>query len=196
MNGLPTSLTHIYHPDKGPFRNLCDLPVEEAEAVLAEIRTSGLRPVRPNYLQRRLAAEDWLLRAGRERIRRARLAHPIYFFLGDFADGRDPSRPASIVLPLCLFPADTITFTYPDSMTSHLFATRPDLAAERRDHHGRVFTLDEIRELVLRLGLPKPNWPRLPGARSDGYIEAQVWDAGPLRAYLGHGFSGVIEASS
>ena len=111
MAPIPQVLTHNYDPERGPFRNICKLPPPEAESVLDEIRAAGHRRIKADYLERRLAVEDWLIRESRRKLGSARLGRPIYFFLGDFADGRDPSRPDSFVLPLAAFPWERATST-------------------------------------------------------------------------------------
>src|SRR5215468_1667306 len=118
MPGFPGVVTHNYDPARGPFRNLCALPIPEAEAVLESIRRSGTRTIKPDYLQRRLDAETWLTTQSRLKLGETPLVRPIYFFLGDFADGLDRSRPHSFVLPLTALPPSAVTFTYPDSMSS------------------------------------------------------------------------------
>src|SRR5262245_52306072 len=116
---LPEVVTHIYDPDRGPFRNLCALPDIEAEGILEAIRASGRRRIRPVYLARRRATEAWLADECRRLLGDRPLRHPIYFFLGNFDDGKDPSRPRAIILPLSSLPTDALTFTYGDSMTVH-----------------------------------------------------------------------------
>jgi hypothetical protein len=176
---LPKIITHNYDPARGAFRNICDLPEAEAERILYEIRASGKRRVRANYLVRRRATEAWLLTERTRKLGRPRVARPIYFFLGDFADGQDPSRPQSIRLPLAMFSSEMVTFTYPDSMASLPIATREDHAAIRRAHHGQVFTLEEITKLVAMLGMPDKS-----SSSHDRFIEVQVWDDEPIRAAL------------
>lgn len=177
---LPDVVTHIYDPERGAFRNLCSLPDDEAGSILAAIAASGRRAIKPNYLSRRRATEAWLLSERTRKLGPSRLSHPIYFFLGDFRDGADPSRPASIALPLAAFPAEMVTFTYPDSMTSFLLGSRNDLAGERQPHHGEVFTLDEITRIVATIGLPDSDRQRDPARQYDRYIEMQLWDEQPL----------------
>ena len=70
MVPFPEVMTHNYDPERGPFRNLCELPVPEAESVLDEIRAAGNRRIKANYLRRRLEVEDWLLRESRKKERR------------------------------------------------------------------------------------------------------------------------------
>ncbi|MEM1050108.1 MAG: hypothetical protein AAGL24_28385 [Pseudomonadota bacterium] len=113
--------------------------------MLDEIAATGRRRIKPNYLRRRLAVEDWLIREKSKKLGATRLGRPIYFFLGDLADRQDPSRPDSIVIPLTAFAPDMLTFTYPDSMASLPIARSEDHLACRKVYHGRVFTLEETQ---------------------------------------------------
>jgi hypothetical protein len=149
------------------------------------MRACGSR-LKPDYLDRRIATERWL-RAERERKLGAPcLAHPVYFFLGDFADGRDPSRPHAIRMPLAAFAPEMITFTYPDSMASLPIATRDEHRAHRKPYHGQVFTLDEIRDVVAEFGMPGTRWETDPAMTYDRFIEVQVWDDRPLAPGICH----------
>ena len=178
---LPDVVTHIYDPERGAFRNLCGLPDDEAGSILAAIAASGRRAIKPNYLSRRRATEAWLLSERTRKLGPSRLSHPIYFFLGDFGDGADPSRPASIVLPLAAFSEEMVTFTYPDSMASFPLGFRDDLAVDRQPYHGEVFTLREIERVVAAVGLPGNRWRSDRTRRYDRFIEMQLWDGELLR---------------
>ena len=181
---FPEIVTHNYDPLRGPFRNICDLPGTEAEAILTQIRSSGHRTIKEDYLQRRMATEGWLIDERRKRLGRTPLNRPIYFFLGDFADGIDRSRPASIVMQLAEFSPTTVTFTYSDSMASFAIGTEAKHMADRREYHGRVFVLDEITDVVTRLGLPGDRWKTDYSLRYDKFVEVQVWDDEPIRRML------------
>jgi hypothetical protein len=181
---LPEVITHNYDPGRGIGRNLCDLPKSQAEQILDEFRASGTRRIKADYLERRIAVEDWLIQERTKKLGRTVRARPIYFFLGDFADGRDPSRPVSLVLPLSAFPPETLTFTYPDSMASLPIATLDRHKCHRKPYHGHVFTLSEIKAVVAEFGLPGDRQSSDPTAAHDRFIEVQVWDDGPIR---GHG---------
>jgi hypothetical protein len=178
---IPAVITHLYDPQRGPFRNICNLAEEEAERILAEIRNSGRPNLKSNYLPRRRKTEAWLMS---ERYRKQGwpyLDHPVYFFLGDRSDWRHASRPASVVLPLKLFPEDALTFTFPDSMASLPLATEDRYLADRRDYHGKVFTLAEIDAVIAEVGMPSGR------DRYDTFVEVQVWDDRALcdLAFLG-----------
>lgn len=184
MEMIPDVVTHNYDPARGPFRNICELPEIEAERILQEIRKSGLRSIKPDYLQRRRITEDWLIQERRQKLGATKLERPIYFFLGDFSDGKDLSRPMSLVMPLQEFPPETLTFTYPDSMASLPIAIRDDHRFHRKQYHGKVFTLDEIRSAVAEFGMPGDRWKTEPAMKYDKFIEVQIWDDRPLKDQL------------
>jgi len=181
---IPEALTHNFDPAPGPLRNICALPDAEAERIIDEIRASGRRSIKANYLRRRRAVEDWLIAKRRRKLGRTRLERPLYFFLGDFADGLDPSRPESLIMPLAAFSPDCLTFTYPDSMASLPLARRDEHAAERRPYHGQVFTLSEIKAVVAEVGMPGDCRKTDPARRYDRFIEVQVWDDRPVEPLL------------
>ncbi len=112
------------------------------------------------------------------------LARPIYFFLGNYADGKDPSRPASLVMPLADFQPETLTFTYPDSMASLPIATKDEHLFHRKDYHGQVLTLSEIKAVVAEFGMPADRWKSDPTMAYDRFIEVQVWDDRPIKNFL------------
>lgn len=184
MHSIPDVVTHNYDPQRGPFRNICELPRAKAEAVLADIAASGVRVIKADYLRRRLATEDWLQSERNRKLGPTRLERPIYFFLGNFADGRDASRPDSLVMPLAAFSAEILTFTYPDSMASLGIAQRNAHRSQRKDYHGQVFTLGEIGEVVARHGMPGERWNADPAMQYDRFIEMQLWDDRPINHFL------------
>lgn len=187
---MSSCVTHNYDPDGVFLGNICSLPLLEAEAVLQRIRQSGRRRIRSNYLAKRHRTEDWLTRRRQTLLGKTPLERPIYFFLGDFADGRDPSRPRSLVMPLSAFPSDTITFTYPDSMTS--FSSRSD--ENRMYPYGEVFAFDQIVSVIDELGLPGDREVQAPLAHFERYLEMQAWDDRPILAFLASGKSDEVTA--
>lgn len=67
-------------------------------------------------------------------------------------------------------------------MASLPLATCDGHRGDRRPYHGQVFTLDEIEAVIAEFGMPGAK-PGQPLSRYDTFIEAQIWDAEPLRAY-------------
>lgn len=184
MYSLPDVITHNYDPDRGAFRNICDLPEGEAEAILSEIRNTVRSSLKQSYLSRRLRTERWLYAERTRKCGKPYLKHPIYFFLGDFADGRDPARPESLVLPLASLPPEVLTFTYPDSMASLPLATKAMHSDDRKPYHGQVFTLAEIKAVIAQFGMPPRHGVTATPKVYDRFIEVQVWDDRPLRQFL------------
>ena len=182
MAVIPDVITHNYDPARGCLRNLCDLPPKDAERVLDDIRASGKRSIKPSYLQRRLRTEAWLIEQRTGKLGYTPLARPVYFFLGDFSDGLDPSRPNSLVMPLAALPENVLTFTYPDSMASLPLATKEEHRPERRPYHGQVFTLPEIIDVVERFGFSQADHTM---NQFDRFIEVQLWDLHPVQEWLG-----------
>ncbi|MFK0162157.1 hypothetical protein [Rhizobium sp. NPDC090279] len=174
---LPAVVTHNFHPDRGAFRNVCNLAIDDAERIIASIRRGGHAYLKENYLQRRMLAESWLIAERRRKIGETPLPRPVYFFLGNVADGWDKSRPASVILPLAMFDVGMITFTFPDSMSSCLHLRSADDIDE--PWHGQVFTRDEIEDVIARYGFPDPSQSR-ERRGPDAFIEVQVWDDRPL----------------
>jgi hypothetical protein len=184
MVSLPDLVTHNYHPARGIGGNICGLPPAEAERILDTMRALG-RGLRPDYLRKRLRVEDWLIAAKDAKLGPTALRRPIYFFLGNFADGKDPSRPSALVMPLSAFPAGSLTFTTADSMTSHqLGVVGAESASGAAPHYGQVFTRSEIEDVVASLELPDEPWEGPFGAQRDLFIEVQVWDDQPIREWV------------
>ena len=167
---IPNVVTHNYDPVRGMGGNICDLPVTDAQRILDGIADSGARRIKTDYLRRRKAVEDWLIDERTNKLGPTAMDRPMYFFLGDFADGLDPSRPASLVMPLNAFASGALTFTYGDSMAQ---------GHTPRRFRGRVYTLAEIEAVVAERGLPDLSRDRV------GFIEVQVWDDGPIRDFIG-----------
>ncbi len=93
------------------------------------------------------------------------------------------STTVEIRVPLSLFRADTISFTYPDSMVSFLLNMERNPEYYLPAYHGQVFTQVEMRAILETNGMPGYKWgTELPDHMAN-YIEAQVWDHEPFLAY-------------
>ncbi|HEX2142907.1 MAG TPA: hypothetical protein VHG10_00210 [Glycomyces sp.] len=162
---------------------MSDLPDEEAEAVLRDLRERG-----DVFASRRSA--DYLS-VRRELEKRARelfvrkggspaRTRPHYMTLGActwlldwYREGRE------LAIGLDRFNPTAISFTYGD-----LF---PALRlAGQRPYWGQVFTIEEIEVLIDQYGLPQ-EWNADGAHGPERYIEAQIWDDAPLTGYLHQG---------
>jgi hypothetical protein len=171
---------HYYERELGPFRNLSDLPVEEAEAVMQALRERGdvfASRRSTDYLTVRRdledRARDLFARKGGMPVR----ARPHYMTLGActwlldwYRQGRE------LAIGLDQFDPSAISFTYGDLFPAMRLA-------DQRPYWGQVFTVEEIGALIDQYGLPQ-EWNADGSRGPERYIEAQVWDDAPLARYL------------
>lgn len=178
-------LYHYYDRHLGPFRNLSDLPLAEAEAVLAEIRAADR-----TFAAKRAADYLTIRRELEERVRtlfiakggHPRRARPHYFtvdvcswLLAWYVEG------CALSLPLCHIPTDTISFTYGDTFPAMRLQ-------DGRPYRGQVYTLHDLPVLIEEYGLPQ-SWNSDGQAGPDRYIEAQLWDDRPIIPLITAGLS-------
>jgi hypothetical protein len=180
MFPLPDFLCHYYEAADGPLRNLSDLAEEQAQEILSRIRSQGDRFASrrgDDYLSVRRGLEDqvrslFIAKGGLPKRRR-----PHYFILGECAWLKSwYPHGCELRIPLSAFPLDSVSFTYGDTFPAMRY---PD----GKPYRGQVFTRAELPALVAEYGLPQV-WNAEGRLSPDRYIEAQVWDDGPLQAYL------------
>lgn len=193
MFEIPRYITHYYHKESDILENVCTLPDSLAEEFLSNLKQSGKRTwLHPGYLEERRRVEAWLHKEFVNKGKKPYLKNPLYFVLGENDDFFQKNgffsdaNPVKLRLPLSLFSSDMISFTYPDSMPSLAIATDKTGRAEpyRKPIHGRVFTLEEIVEVVREYGMPGDKWKTEESWRYDRFIEAQVWDERPIWEFL------------
>ena len=186
-------LIHIYQRGTPPFRSLSALSDTEALARMRALYVEGAvfweRFKEPaGYWQARKEVEAWLRRDFIAKGGQPRSEYPIYMVWGrsKWMQTMDPgtrSTTVEVQVPLSAFRENAVSFTYPDSMVSYFLDQQRDPACYLPEYHGKVFTLAETRAIVERNGLPGFGWgTELPSGLAN-YIEAQVWDHEPLRAY-------------
>lgn len=195
-------LLHLYAKDGEPFRSLSYLPDDEALALMRRL-------YRPNavywdrfedpvaYLQSRRAVENWLRQEFIAKGGKPQEPYPIYMVLGrtlwmeTAVNELTRATTSQTEVPLNLFSAEDISFTYPDSMVSAMIAYQKDPRYYLPEFHGKLFTLPEILAILEERGLPGERWGNnLPDDWAN-YIEAQVWNRKPLQVYSGQ--SGAAE---
>lgn len=180
-------LTHFYRKGSLPFRSLSALPDEEALRIMTDLYLEGSTiwerfkdPL--DYLLARQDTEEWLRQEFISRDGQPQDPNPIYMIFGrtPWLDKHgDPATLATteeIDVPLTLFSAQDISFTYPDSMITRFLAEQKEADYFLPMFHGKLFTLPEIVEIVRSQGLPGISWGcNLPDVYPN-YIEAQVWN--------------------
>jgi len=178
---MPDFLSHYYEADDGPFRNLSDLSLGEAETVLIQIRRRGDRFASQrtdDYLKVRRGLEDKVRALFTARGGAPKRMRPHYMIVGAcpwvmswYANGRE------LRIPLGEFNIENVSFTYGDTFPAMRFV-------DDKPHRGQVYTLAELSGLIEQYGLPQ-EWNPDGNLGPDRYIEAQVWDNAPLLQYIG-----------
>jgi hypothetical protein len=158
-------VTHIYHPQRGAFRNLCELPAAQAQRIISQMRECGRSRLTPEYLRRRLETEDWLMREASALLPASPSQRPLYGFLGSFGHLIDPSRPCAVQVPLAVLGA--VTFTLGDSMR----------VAARADR--RLFSRAELEAMASAGALHSFSTTDAGGCPGD-FLEVQIWDRAGL----------------
>ena len=177
---VPDFLSHYYEAATGPFVNLSDLPLQEAESHLEQIRRAG-----KTFASQRSADYLILRRELEVRVRdifiqkggKPKRERPHYMILGAchwgfswYIDARE------LCIPLTNFQTKIVSFTYGDTFPAMRYR-------DGKPYRGQVFRLEELPNLVLQFGLPQDRNPDGSGG-PDRYIEAQIWDDAPLHKYL------------
>lgn len=177
---LPDVLTHYYECATGPFRSLSDLPPDEAERVQAALVQRGdvfASRRQPDYLSIRRELEARVRARFVAQGGQPTRAHPHSMLLGECAWLKSWYRtPCRLCVPLDQFERTQVSFTYGDLFPALRYT-------DGKPYRGQVFMLDELPALVERYGLPQ-DWNAHGAHGPDRYIEAQVWDDAPLRAWL------------
>ena len=169
-------LFHYYEAKKGPFLNLSDLPLDEAEQILNEIRQdkrlfASQRPA--DYLNIRRTLEAQVRALFIQKGGKPRRSPPHYMAVGAcpwlkqwYLEG------AEIQLSLAQFEADIISFTYGDTFPAMRYQ-------DGKPYRGQVYTLAELPTLIRTYGLPQ-DWNADGQIGPERYIEAQIWHEAPL----------------
>ena len=177
------NLYHYYDRSVGPFRNLSDLPMEEAKAVLSRIRQekpgsqSASRDLQ--YVEHRRNCEEILRQEFVKKGGRMERRVPYYLVVEHspwlstwFEVG------AFLKIPVEEFDQRTISFTYGDSMP-----TFSPFIDDGKEYRRKVYNYEEILDVIARYGLPQ-DWNDDGHCGPERYIEVQVWSDETIGRYL------------
>lgn len=175
-------LYHYFDKTTGPFRNLSDLPVEQAKSVLERIKTtqpaSQAAQRHDKYVEYRRNCESILrsefARKGGLIFRKA----PHYMviehspWLYSWYENSD-----YIKIPIEAFDTSTLSFTYGDSMP-----TFSPTINDGKEYRHKLYTYHEILEIIDKYGLPQ-NWNNDGNYGPERYIEVHVWSDDTIKQY-------------
>lgn len=184
-HSVPDVATHYFVAGRPPFLNLSDLPEDELSLAIAALgrehaegksqRTFGRR-----YMDLRRQTEarlrELFAASGGEMQRSA----PHYFVLGTSAwfEALSPDM-RSVSVSLDDLPKRSTSVTYPDSVVAMRCGAAFGLPDVAKPYHDRVFTLDELPDLIAQYGLPDDeadeNYQGYEFREFEKFIEVQVW---------------------
>jgi hypothetical protein len=175
-------LYHYYEKKIGPFKNLSDLSLEQAQDVLGKIKAENQVMAAhrfPGYLERRAELEQiarkMFIAKGGKPIRKV----PHYMVVGECVWLQTWYEQGCFVkIPVSAFQPETISFSYGD-----LFPTFSPRVNDQKEYRRQIYTLSEIVDTIEKYGFPQ-DWNIDGKFGPERYIEVQVWDDKPLQVYL------------
>jgi hypothetical protein len=177
-------LHHYYDKTVGPFVSLSELPIEEARAVLENIRIT-----KPHVQSAKRDAAYVDKRRNCERMLRERFidmggtvnrASPHYFVVGHSPWMNTWFDDTGVIkIYISEFDINTVSFTYGDSFP--VFSDGPHKMVDK-EWHKAVYMYDGIVRLIEKYGLPQ-DWNDDGAHGPSRYVEACVWDDGVVGRY-------------
>ena len=167
-------LYHYYDKTIGPFRNLSDLPIEQAKSVLETIKTT-----KPNsqsaqrhdkYIEYRRNCEKILRTEFVKKGGQISRVAPHYMvvehspWLYSWYENCD-----FIKIPIEEFDINTLSFTYGDSMP-----TFSEKINDGKEYRKKLYTYEEILDIIKKYGLPQ-DWNNDGKFGPERYIEVHIW---------------------
>ena len=174
-------LYHYYEKSAGPFRNLSELPLEQASAVQEDLKKAGgifAAHRYDGYLERRRELEQLARGLFAEKGGKPVRKVPHYMVVGECRWLQSWYREGeSVRLHISEFDPLTLSFTYGD-----MFPTFSPRVTDGKEYRGKVYMLGEITGLIRKYGLPQ-TWNEDGRYGPERYIEVQVWSDEPLRRF-------------
>lgn len=175
-------LYHYYDKTKVPFLNLSDLPVEQANEMLDDIRKrkpdtqAAKRQI--DYMEKRLYYEGILREEFLKKGGVIKRSSPHYMTVEHSPWLSTWFQPCGIIkIPIEEFDLATISFTYGDSHPT--FSPR---VQDGKEYRKKLYMYDEILDLIERYGLPQ-QWNDDGKYGPERYIEAHVWSDETIKKY-------------
>lgn len=176
-------LYHYYDKSVEPFRNLSDVSVEEAKAIMQNIKETKPDTVgakrSPEYIELRRHYEEILRTEFLKKGGNIRRNVPHYMvvehspWLSTWFE-----NPAFIKIPIEEFDLTTISFTYGDSHPT--FSPRVN---DGKEYRKKLYTYDEILKIIEKYGLPQ-NWNDDGRFGPERYVEAHIWSDETISRYI------------
>lgn len=170
------NLYHYFDKSIGAFKNLSELPTDQAKNILETIKKEKPNvqcAVRqPTYVEDRHYYEEILRTEFKKKGGIVKKNYPHYMvvehspWLSTWFDNCD-----LIKIPLQEFDLRTISFTYGDSHP--VFSPRVN-RMDGKEYRKKLYTYDEILKIIDKYGLPQ-DWNDDGKHGPERYIEAHIW---------------------
>ena len=180
------NLYHYYDSKVGPFVNLSDVPIDEANAVLDKIKelkpNSQSAKRDPEYMNRRLMYEEILRREFSKKggIIQRKSPHYLVVEHSPWLLNEWFENSAYIKIPISEFDLRTVSFTYGDS---HPVFSKGPHKMDDKEYRRKLYNYDEILQVIEKYGLPQ-NWNKDGNLGPERYVEAHVWCDDVIKQYL------------
>lgn len=176
-------LYHYFDKTTGSFKNLSDLPVEEANKVLEKIAITkpNVQCAKRNadYMQTRIYYESILRNEFQKKGGFIYRQVPHYMIVEHSPWLSTWYENSSFIkIPIEAFDVRTISFTYGDS-----HPTFSDKVKDKKEYSKKLYTYDEILKIIDKYGLPQ-DWNNDGKYGPERYIEAHIWSDDVIREYL------------
>ena len=179
----PIYLYHYFDKTIGAFKNLSDIPLDEAKSVLKSLKenkpASQAASRHDNYVEYRRNCENIIrsefLKKGGIITRNS----PHYMvvehspWLSTWFENCDFIR-----IPIEEFDLRTVSFTYGDSMPTF----SPSIT-DGKEYRMKLYTYDEILGIIEKYGLPQ-DWNDDGKHGPERYIEAHIWSDETIKRYI------------
>lgn len=185
-------ITHYYRVGDRPFKSLSTLSQDKAIEVIQRFNSEEALVYRrfknpKKYLEERKTTENWIRHEFIKKGGKPAKGHPHYLVLVEseyIYEGYNRNC-EKIHIPISSIDKAKISFTYPDSMISYWLAkSKKNEKFYQNKYHGRVFTFDEIIELLDEVKPTARIWEEDETRAYDFFIEAQLWSDDPILNYI------------
>ena len=176
-------LYHYYDKNIGPFKNISDLSLDEANRVLQEIAITkpNVQCAKRNsdYMKARVFYENILRNEFKKKCGLIYRQVPHYMvvehspWLSTWYENS-----SYIKIPIEMFDIRTISFTYGDS-----HPTFSDRINDGKEYRKKLYMYDEILEIIEKYGLPQ-DWNDDGSYGPERYIEAHIWSDDVIKQYV------------
>jgi hypothetical protein len=179
------NLYHYYEQGTKPFRNLSDIPIDEAKNVLDHIKEAkpNVQSAKrhPTYMEDRHYYEEILRTEFAKKGGIISRKSPHYMvvehspWLSSWFDNC-----VFIKIPIEEFDLKTISFTYGDSHP--VFSPRIN-QMDGKEYRKQLYTYSEILKIIEKYGLPQ-NWNVDGKYGPERYIEVHIWSDETIGKYI------------